>query len=257
MNINFECTLCGKCCHNLKVPLTVTEAMDWLTDGNDVQILCEAAPWPIEPSADDRHAAHKKRRSFAAMSGSLPTRVTVILAAMFSGACPNLQADMRCGIYQRRPLVCRIYPAEINPFVELLTANKACPPEAWTADRPPLLQDGMLVDAQTQALIQQSRDTDAGDVHTKEILCASLQIDATALANEGFVVYSPGRTVLLEKLRQAVKEPDRLVPPAAWRYISNRRSTLDILASIGAVGSLAGEKDERGFEYLGFHPAAA
>ena len=28
MNINFECTLCGRCCHDLKVPLTVSEAID-------------------------------------------------------------------------------------------------------------------------------------------------------------------------------------------------------------------------------------
>jgi hypothetical protein len=49
--------------------------------------------------ADDQKAAHRKRRSFAALSGSMPTRVVVILAANLAGACPNLMADMRCGIY--------------------------------------------------------------------------------------------------------------------------------------------------------------
>ena len=48
------------------------------------------------------------------MSGSLPTRVVVILTGAYEGPCPNLQPDMRCGIYEQRPLVCRIYPAEIK-----------------------------------------------------------------------------------------------------------------------------------------------
>ena len=118
MDIDFECTMCGKCCHDLRLPLTVTEAVAWLERGNNVQILCEALPWPEEPPAENRLATHKRRRSFASMSGSLPTRVLVTLAAVYAGPCPNLRPDMRCAIYEQRPLVCRIYPAEINPFIE-------------------------------------------------------------------------------------------------------------------------------------------
>jgi Fe-S-cluster containining protein len=110
--------------------LTAAEAVEWLTDGHQVQLICDASPWPEEPPADDHNAAHRRRRSFAVMSGSMPARVVVILVANLAGACPNLMADMRCGIYERRPLVCRIYPAEINPFVQLEPQKKACPPEA-------------------------------------------------------------------------------------------------------------------------------
>ena len=251
MNINFECTLCGRCCHDLKVPLTVSEAIDWLSDGNDVQVFCEAVPWPADASADDLQAAHKKRRSFSSMSGSLPIRVIVIFVAAFSGACPNLQADMRCGIYARRPLVCRIYPAEINPFIELLQTNKSCPPEAWGEDKLPLVENGEIVDVATMALIRQSCEADAQEVHIKENLCASLQIDSAALANEGFVIYSPGRAVLLKTLRKSAEDLNPHPTRLTWRYISNQQSTIDILRSIGAVSSLVAENPDRKFEYLG------
>ncbi|HMD72294.1 MAG TPA: YkgJ family cysteine cluster protein [Steroidobacteraceae bacterium] len=76
----------------------------------------------------------------------MPMRVIVILAAYFSGACPNLAADAHCKIYQRRPLVCRIYPAEINPFILLKPGNKACPPEAWNATGSLLERKGLVMD---------------------------------------------------------------------------------------------------------------
>src|SRR5260370_41132964 len=103
MDIDFECTMCGKCCHDLRLPLTVTEAVAWLERGNDVQIICEALPWLEEPPADNPLAAHKRRRSFAAFSGSLPTTVVVILAAADAGPSPTLQSDRRLGCWKPRP----------------------------------------------------------------------------------------------------------------------------------------------------------
>lgn len=58
---------------------------------------------------------------------------------MFAGRaldeCPNLRADSLRGIYEDRPLVCRIYPMEVNLFIPLYTSNRACPPQAWESDR--------------------------------------------------------------------------------------------------------------------------
>jgi Predicted Fe-S-cluster oxidoreductase len=146
-DLNFACTMCGDCCHNLRLPLSVNEAIRWLECGGDVQVLCEAMPWPVEPSTDDGQVQHRRMRSFAAESGELPIRVMVTVAAAFDGACPHLQPDMRCGAYEARPNVCRIYPAEVNPFIELMLAHKACPPEAWAADRPSLIKGGRIVDS--------------------------------------------------------------------------------------------------------------
>lgn len=256
MDIDFECKMCGKCCHDLRLPLTVTEAIAWLERGDEVQILCDASPWPEEPPEDNLQAAHRRRRSFAAMSGSLPTRVVVILTGTYVGPCPNLQPDMRCAIYEQRPLVCRIYPAEINPFVELTPMHKGCPPDAWTPGLPPLVRAGKLVDAGILSLIQQSRDTDANDVPIKQQVCALLDIDCAALWNEGFVVHSPDRVDLLAALRQAGSEPAAPPLPSTWRFISNRRTMIDALVSAGAHGSLVQANSTANFEYLGFFAAS-
>ncbi|NYH14782.1 YkgJ family cysteine cluster protein [Paraburkholderia bryophila] len=256
MDIDFECTMCGKCCHDLRLPLTVKEAFAWLERGDNVQIMCEALPWLEEPPADNLQAAHKRRRSFAAMSGSLPTRVVAILAATHAGPCPNLQPDMRCGIYEQRPLVCRIYPAEINPFIELTPTHKACPPEAWTPGLPPLMRAGKLIDADTFALIQQSRESDENDLAIKQQVCALLGIDQAAVSNEGFVAHSPDPIDLLAALLLASNERTALTQPPTWRFVSNRQTTVDALVSVGALGSLVEANSPVGFEYLGFSAAS-
>jgi Fe-S-cluster containining protein len=274
MGLHFACTQCGKCCRALKLPLTVPEAQAWLEDGHDVQLLCDAVPWPLDPAPEDRKAAHRGRRSFATMSGSLPTRVVAVLAANLAGACPNLQADLRCGIYERRPLVCRIYPAEINPFVKLDPTQKACPPEAWTADHPLLQRDGRLVDATTRRNIELSRKTDVRNTEVKRRLCAALHLDCAALADEGFVVYSPERSVLQAALDRAVADTgavhtgavhtgavhtaaaDRPAEPAAgsWRIVSNQTGTIDSLTARGAVSAPASTVGHPAYEYIGFLP---
>lgn len=251
MNLDFECTMCGKCCHDLRVPLTVAEALAWLARGDEVQILCDASPWPEEPPQDNPQAAQRRRRSFAAMSGTLPVRVMVILAGAYVGPCPNLLPDMRCGIYEKRPLVCRIYPAEINPFVELQPAKKACPPDSWTPGLPPLLRSGKLVDAEILALIRQSHDTDACDLLVKQQVCRLLGIDRAAVWNEGFVAYSPDRFDLLEALRQASGESITPNIPT-WRFVSNRRTTREALLTVGAISSNVHSDSTPRFEYLGF-----
>jgi Fe-S-cluster containining protein len=254
MDIDFECTMCGKCCHDLRVPLTVTEALAWLARGDKVQILCDASPWPEEPPKDNLQVAQRRRRSFAAVSGSLPVRVMVILAGAYEGPCPNLLPDMRCGIYEQRPLVCRIYPAEINPFIEFEPAKKACPRDAWTAGLPPLLRSGKLVDAEILPLIRQSHDFDACDLPVKKEVCRLLGIDRAAVWNEGFVVYSPDRLDLLETLRKASCESSAPGIPT-WHFVSNRRTTREALLTVGALAPDCYRGSTVRFEYLGFFTA--
>jgi Fe-S-cluster containining protein len=251
VDVRFECTQCGNCCRHLKLPLTAAEAVDWLTNGHQVQLICDASPWPEESPARDQKAAHWGRRSFAAMSGSVPTRVVVILAANLAGACPNLLADMRCGIYERRPLVCRIYPAEINPFVRLEPDKKACPPEAWAAHHPLLQRDGRLMSDVVRRDVRRSRDTDADDTDTKLRVCAALNLIDVALAEEGFVVYSPAVATLLSALSRAVRNSDGAPPLRRWRFVSNRSETIADLSRSGAV-AIHSRSMEAGPEYLGF-----
>src|ERR1700722_15996818 len=204
MEIHFGCTECGKCCRDTKVPLTVAEATKWLNRGDEVQLLCEASPWPQSLDGDPK-AAHFKRRSFAVMSGSMPTRVVVMLVANVVGPCPNLLSNMRCGIYADRPLVCRIYPAEINPHIPFKRENKACPPEAWAKDQPILQRGGALAGDVVRHDIEMSRAADAHDAEIKYRLCFALKLAHTALVHEAVLVYSPPTQTLLSALEAATE----------------------------------------------------
>ena len=251
--------MCGRCCHDLRLPLAVDEAAAWIARGGDVQLFCDAIVWPDEPPASDALAQHRRRRSFATHSGTLPVRVSVTLVAAFDGACPHLRADLSCGAYDERPRVCRIYPAEVNPFVTLDPAAKACPPDAWSESKPLLMQAGRLVDAATAALIARSHEADAHDRIAKAYLCALLGYDIAALANEGFAVYAPPRARLAAALHaaQQTREPsDNPEPrsPYRWRIVTNRATTLATLRSIGGHADLVSRTSpaEGRPAYLGF-----
>jgi Fe-S-cluster containining protein len=257
MDFHFNCTQCGRCCRNLKLPLTAAEAVAWLAEGHAVQLICEAMPALEEPAVKDPKAAHRHRRSFETLSGSLPTRVIVMLVANLAGQCPNLRTDMRCGIYDRRPLVCRIYPAEISPLVQLEPAKKCCPPEAWTDDQPLIQRDGELIDPRVREDIQRWRDADGSSPRIMRRLCAALQLDTAAVADEGFLVYSPDGTVLSAALAAALRDCDGGTQQPPWRFVTNRAQTLATLVARGARCSLAAEIEDSRFEYLEFQPAAS
>jgi Fe-S-cluster containining protein len=183
-----------------------------------------------------------------------------VIAASFEGACPHLQANLSCGVYEERPTVCRIYPAEINPFIELKPEQKECPPEAWTSDKPLLMSAHRVVDPETFALIAKSRAADVSDAPAKARACVDLDIDAAALANEGLVVYSPpvDRAITaLKRARENRENRDTGEDMPQWKVVSNRRETVDTLMSIGATGVHYVKTDASAFDYLGFFPATA
>jgi Fe-S-cluster containining protein len=263
-DVDFACTECAKCCHGLRLPLGIDEAIGWLSRGASVEILCEALPWLAEPAPANGWAAYKRCRSAAATSGELPIRVIVVLAAAFAGPCPNLRPDKRCGIYAERPLVCRIYPAEINPFIEFNAQHKACPPDAWASGLPPLMRGGRLVDASTIELIERVREVDVREVAAKAQLCRALGIDRAAIANEGFVAHTPDGRALLDAL-QAVRQAElasgaAVAPDAAageWRLMSNRRTSVEALTAVGAAGEFDDGSACGSFSYLSLSDSVA
>jgi Fe-S-cluster containining protein len=251
MTINFSCTMCGRCCHGLRLPVGVDEATAWLRDGGEVQLFCEAIPWPEDPPADNQLAWYKRRRSFGAMSGQLPVRVIVSLMATFEGACPNLQPDMRCGIYERRPRACRVYPAEVNPFISLDRAGKLCPPEAWQSSAVLQQDDGQWNDPEVAGAIVGMREADGRDAQIKARLCAILGISTSGLSNEGVVIHAPARDRLLAALDAARGDVDDDAV-SAWQVVSNRKGTLELLRSAGTVSLPATSLQDAGATYLGF-----
>lgn len=233
-DIPFTCTMCGKCCQNHSLPLTFDEAIMWLKDGGHVHLLCDATTSPVaEDPVQVALAAYRIRRSFAARSGSARLHVVATLVGVVKGPCRNLGPDMRCRIYDHRPLVCRIYPAEVNPFYEFDTARKACPPEAWMQGRT-LIADGDPVDKDMLALIAESRRRDAEDAPRKHRLCRLLGIDAASVAGEGFVIHLRNASAMLEALHAAKDAPaGDASDDTDWRLYSPRPETAGLLRGAG------------------------
>jgi Fe-S-cluster containining protein len=252
-DLHFDCTMCGKCCHGLRLPLSVAEAGLWLAKGGTVQLMCEAHPWPEEPAADDALGHYRRPRTFPAHSGGLPVRIMVTLFAAFPGACPFLLPDMRCGNYEERPRVCRIYPAEMNPFAVLNPGGKACPPEAWDDANPLLARDGEAVEPETVAIVTAARATSIEDGQVKAALCADLGITIAALGNEGYVAHMPDQV----RLRAALAGLDQgtAFAPAAWTIASNRAGTIAMLEAADADALLATDGRAGDQDYIGFFPA--
>lgn len=110
MTLRFACTGCGRCCHNLRLPLSLREAVSWLERGGEVELLADAAPITSDVPSD-LGEAWRRQRALPAVSGTLPIAVNLTLAATFAGPCPHLLPNMLCGAYDERPNTCRIYPA--------------------------------------------------------------------------------------------------------------------------------------------------
>jgi hypothetical protein len=161
----------------------------WAADGGQVIVLVEAF-LSNGLGLPEQQREHAERRSAVVRSGESEAYVAITFAAYNVGACRNLDEDNLCRIYERRPLVCRIYPMEINPHIPLNTAMKDCPPESWEKG-PDLIVGGTLVDQGLAQLIQRSRQADRDDIQMKDAICALLGIRTTALKGDGFTAYLP------------------------------------------------------------------
>ncbi|WP_047285213.1 MULTISPECIES: YkgJ family cysteine cluster protein [Pseudomonas] len=231
MNTQFSCVGCGKCCNDHHVPLTLLEARDWAADGGQVIILVEAflgngLGLPMQ------QREHAERRSCRVRSGATDAYVAITFAAYNVGPCRNLDEDQLCRIYQRRPLVCRIYPMEINPHIPLNPQAKDCPPESWEQG-PQLILGNELVDQELAELIRRSRQADRDDIHTKEAICALLGIRTTALKGDGFTAYLPDMGALANAIDQVQAAPPG-APGQPWRF---HLSGDDIAGQVQAAGA--------------------
>lgn len=184
MDIDFRCAECGDCCRGFRLPLSIEEALSWLHDGNPVEVLCEAIPWVDEPPLTNFVATFKRERSFSGMSGALPIRVIVTLAAPLGSGCPNLSTDNQCKIYERRPRTCRTYPAEASRLIELVPQSRRCPPEAWQPGGQPLMRQGTYVGSKLIALVQDKLTQSVNDAPLLSSLRQALGVHRTALSNE-------------------------------------------------------------------------
>ncbi|WP_415759217.1 YkgJ family cysteine cluster protein [Pseudomonas sp. LT1P18] len=205
MNTTFSCVGCGKCCNDHHVPLTLPEARMWAADGGQVIVLVEGF-LGNGLGLPTQQREHAERRSVRVRSGACEAYIAITIAAYNVGPCRNLDEDNLCRIYERRPLVCRIYPMEINPHIPLNIAVKECPPESWEKG-PDLIVGGELVDQELVGLIQRSRQADRDDIRAKDAICALLGIRTTALKGDGFTAYLPDMTAFTRVIDQVATQP--------------------------------------------------
>lgn len=238
--VRFTCVEgCGACCRNLRVPLSVAEAIAWTGRGHAVDVLTEAMVVATSEATENDTARFKLPRSLPGACGVLPVAVNVVLAASFpDGPCPDLGDDARCRIYAERPAVCRVYPLEITPLVTFDPARKSCPSAAWDGSAPPFARGGAPLDVETRGRIEGARAAQIADVSTKARLCADLRIRTAGLSGEGFVVHGLDPETLREALVGACGS-DREAPGDRWVVVTNRDSTLSALTGARGAGARA------------------
>ncbi len=203
----------------------------WAADGGQVIVLVEAflgngLGLPMQ------QREHAERRSVRVRSGSTDAHVAITFAAYNVGPCRNLDDDKLCRIYERRPLVCRIYPAEINPHIPLNPAAKDCPPESWEQG-PLLIAGGQLVDQELIELIERSRQADRDDIQSKDAICALLGIRTTALKGDGFTAYLPNMSAFAAMIDQVSEQPSTTASSEWLFHLSGE----DVAGQVAAAGA--------------------
>lgn len=203
----------------------------WAADGGQVIVLVEAflANGLGLPAQQREHA---ERRSVVVRSGACEAHVAITFAAYNVGPCRNLDEDNLCRIYERRPLVCRIYPMEINPHIPLNPVIKECPPESWEKG-PDLIIGGELVDQELVGLIQRSRQADRDEIQTKDAICGLLGIRTTALKGDGFTAYLPDMNAFATVIDQVSAQP-QMESGSDWLF---HVSGEDIAGQVQAAGA--------------------
>lgn len=176
------------------------EAIDWCRDGGQIIVLVEAVT-ADSPELPPQQREHALRRSLAVPCGLMMVHVSITFAAFNAGRCRNLDQNNRCRMYARRPLVCQIYPMEINPHIPLRPHAKDCSPETWQ-EGPVLLQDGRLIDVELAGLIERSRQADRDEIGVKEAICQHLGIRTAAVKGEGFAAYLPQPSHMLKVMTE-------------------------------------------------------
>lgn len=249
MNTRFSCVGCGKCCHDHHVPLTLMEARQWAADGGQVIVLAEGflGNGLGLPVAQREHA---ERRSCVVPSGRTQAHVAITFAAYNVGPCRNLDERNLCRIYERRPLVCRIYPMEINPHIPLDTAIKECPPDSWEKG-PELIVGGELADTELAELIQRSRQADRDDIRIKQAICERLGIRTMALKGDGFTAYLPDMQALAQAIDALHQQPPG-APAGQWQF---HLSGEDIAGQVQAAGAQVTREPAQTYAFISLRAA--
>lgn len=98
--LKFQCTGCGNCCRDLRVPLTSTDLRRLVEHSGEAasRIVAWLGPEAVDMTGEPG--------SFVLLERG---RALMVLAHQ-DAACRFLGADQRCGVYEGRPASCRLFP---------------------------------------------------------------------------------------------------------------------------------------------------
>lgn len=214
-----------------RVPLSFGEAVSWVKRGHAVEMLVEGHFFSAADKQNNPEIAYRMERSFCASAGREPFYVRPMLVGAFHGRCPNLMEDKLCAIYDDRPLACRAYPAEINPFIEFNTANKKCPPESWQNGKAhdvgePFIASNGDYQLEVRGMIEAARAMAIADVPRLNHLCGQLLIQTSAIAGEGFAAHSIAPDEFLAAATAAHAEAGHV----SYHILSNQHHTVEVLS---------------------------
>ncbi|WP_095124661.1 YkgJ family cysteine cluster protein [Pseudomonas sp. Irchel s3a12] len=239
--VQYTCVTCGICCKGRLIPLTVKEAEQWLTRGDDVAILLEAFSHSAEAVQSPEYQ-HNASRAAKVTAGDNELNVIAIFAGNALNQCPSLQEDNLCGIYEDRPLVCRIYPMEINPFIELRVENKVCPPESW--GRGEIICTDGEANPPLKLLINLSKKADVEDAAVKVAICELLGATVASWKGDGLAVYFPKRETLLGAILASDARPAR--SNSRWAV---RTDNLELRYQLQSAGLPLAPEDASNYVY--------
>ena len=180
--------------------------------GGNVAVILEAFDTSV--FSLPAHYNHSVQRAVDVASGDARIQVIAIFAGNALIQCPSLGEDNHCTIYEDRPLVCRIYPMEINPFLTLRPEEKVCPPEVWESGE--VLWSDRVVDPVLEDQIQRSRQADRDDAKAKVSVCAALGMSVAAWKGNALAVYLTDR-VQLQQAISLVRAGGDVLADVSWK----------------------------------------
>jgi Fe-S-cluster containining protein len=235
------------------------EAVVWAKRGHGVEILVKGGLCPRPDYEAESLVGYIMDRSLTVAAGQGCLAVQPVVAAAVEERCPNLGDNNRCAIYEERPRVCRIYPAEINPFTPFSNESKRCPPESWDEGHGVFVAEGGAYEAEYAKTIAAARRAALDDMKYLPRLCSLLSIDRCALATEGFVAYKIAPDRFLEAIQQALNSAEETLANSNEQYmvLSNQKKSLAALSSMGISCAFASRNVTTGqggmVSYLGYY----
>ena len=139
------CSTCttSRCCVMFDPEITGADLLRLMRGvGLEPRDIAELKPTRKDQAGDDaihlgdERAWDLRLRRTAALAGTQGPGGTRRCGFLVDLTHPEMLPASRCGVYEHRPLVCRLFPSDLTSFgVMVGTPEAVCPPQAWSQER--------------------------------------------------------------------------------------------------------------------------